>query len=60
MPCPSLSPWFDHSNYTWRSVRIMKILIMQLSPASHYFTSLRSKYSPQHPILKHSSSMFIP
>jgi hypothetical protein len=26
--------WPDHSNYTWRRVQIMKLLIMQFSPTS--------------------------
>jgi len=30
----------------------MKLLIMQSSPASRPFHSLRSKYSPEHPFLK--------
>jgi hypothetical protein len=34
MPCPSHSPWLDHSNYTWRRVQPMKLLIMQFSPIS--------------------------
>jgi hypothetical protein len=29
MPCPSHHPWLDHSNYTWRRVQVMKLLIMQ-------------------------------
>jgi hypothetical protein len=28
MPCPSHSPWLDHSNFTWRRVQVMKLLIM--------------------------------
>jgi hypothetical protein len=31
----------------------MKLLIMQSSPASCHFLFLRSKYSPQHPVLKY-------
>jgi len=31
---------------------------MQSSPASHHFLSLRSKYSPQHPVLKCPQSKF--
>jgi hypothetical protein len=27
---------------------------MQFSPTSYHFISLRSKYCPQHPVLKHS------
>jgi hypothetical protein len=44
MPCPSHAPWLDHSNYTWRRVQVMKLLIMQFSPTSCHFISLRSKY----------------
>jgi hypothetical protein len=29
MPCPPHRPWLDHSNYTWRRVQVMKLLIMQ-------------------------------
>jgi hypothetical protein len=53
IPCQSHPPWLDHSNYTWRRVQFMKHLIMQFSPTSRHFISLRSKYSPQHPLLKH-------
>jgi hypothetical protein len=38
-----------HSNYTWRRVQAMKRLIIQFSPTSYHFISLRSKYSPQYP-----------
>jgi hypothetical protein len=31
MPCPSHPPWLDNSNYTWRRVQVMKLLIMQFS-----------------------------
>jgi hypothetical protein len=31
----------------------MKLPNVQLSPFSRYFSPLRSKYSPQHPVLKH-------
>jgi hypothetical protein len=34
MPCPSHPSWLDHSNYTWQRVQVMKLLIMQFSPAS--------------------------
>jgi hypothetical protein len=27
-PCPFHPPWLDHSNYTWRSVQAMKLLIV--------------------------------
>jgi hypothetical protein len=35
----------------------MKLLIMQSSPASCHFLTLRSKYSPQHPVLRHLRSV---
>jgi hypothetical protein len=54
----SLSPWLYHSNYTWRRLRVIKILISQFSPLSHHFIPLRSKYSPHHPVLKHPSVYF--
>jgi hypothetical protein len=50
----------SHSNYTWRRVQAMKLLILQFSPISYHFISLGIKYSPQHPLLKHPQSMFIP
>jgi hypothetical protein len=31
-----------------------------IAPTSHYFNPFRSKYSPQHPFLKHQPSLFIP
>jgi hypothetical protein len=34
--------------------------IMRFSQDSCHFISLRSKYSPQHPVLKHPQSMFLP
>jgi hypothetical protein len=32
---------------------------LQFSPTSRHFISLRSKYSPQHPVLKHPQSMLL-
>jgi hypothetical protein len=32
---------------------------MQLSQPSRQFIPLRSKYPPQHPVLKHPQSMFL-
>jgi hypothetical protein len=37
----------------------MKLLIMQFSTTTCHFISLPSKYSPQHPVLKHPQSIFI-
>jgi hypothetical protein len=39
---------------------VMKLLIMQSPSASCHFLPHRSKYSPQHPVLKHPQSMFLP
>jgi hypothetical protein len=58
MPCPPHPPWLDHPNNSWWSVLDTKLL--QSSPASHHFLLLRSKYSPQYPVLTHPQSMFIP
>jgi hypothetical protein len=60
IPCPSHSPWLHHCNYTWRRVQVTKLLIMQFSQTSNHFIWLRSKYSPQHPVLRHLHSMFQP
>jgi hypothetical protein len=37
MPCPSHPPSLDYSNYTWRRIQVMKLLIMQSSPTSRHF-----------------------
>jgi hypothetical protein len=47
------------SSLTWRGVQVMKFFIMQFSPTSHHFISFRSKYSPQHSVLRHPQSMFL-
>jgi hypothetical protein len=50
----------DYSKYIWRRVQVMKLLIMQFSPTSCHFISLQSKHFPQHPVLKHPQSIFLP
>jgi hypothetical protein len=60
MPYPSHPPRLGHSKYTWRRVQVMKLLIVQFSPTSRHFISLRSKYSPQHHVLKHLQFIFLP
>jgi hypothetical protein len=57
MSCPFHPPWLQHFNYTWGKVQVMKLLIMQFSSTSCHFISLRSKYSPQQPVLKHPHSL---
>jgi hypothetical protein len=49
MPRPSHLPLVDHPNNNWRSIQVMKLLIMQSSPTSRHFLPLRSEYSLQHP-----------
>jgi len=53
---PRQSHPIGHSNNVWWSVQVTKLLIMQSSPASRHFLPLRSKYSPQHPVLYTPSS----
>jgi hypothetical protein len=53
MPRPPRPRRLDNSNYTWRRVQITKLLVMQFSPSSHHLILPRSKYPPQHPVLKH-------
>jgi hypothetical protein len=38
----------------------MTLLIVQSSPYSYYFLSVRSKYTPQHPAFKHPQSYVFP
>jgi hypothetical protein len=45
--CPAYVIHLDNSNYNWRSVQVMKLLIMQFSPTSCHFIP------SQHPVLKH-------
>jgi hypothetical protein len=40
MTRPSHPSWLDHSNYTWRRVQVVKLLIMQFSPISCRFVPL--------------------
>jgi hypothetical protein len=60
MPRPLHSLWFDLPTDIWGWVQIMKLHTVQLPPISRYFIPLRSKYSPQYPVLKHSQSMLFP
>jgi hypothetical protein len=47
MSCPSHPPWLDHSNYTWRRVQVMKLLIMQfLQPPVQMFPSAPCSQTP--------------
>jgi hypothetical protein len=57
---PSLSWSLGHYNYSWRTVQVAKLLVMQFSPTSYHFIPVWYKYSPQHPVLKHPQSTFLP
>jgi hypothetical protein len=37
IPCPSHTPWLDHSNYVWQGLQVMKLLIMQFPQISRHF-----------------------
>jgi hypothetical protein len=47
------APPISFSNNIGWAVQIIKVLIMQFSSLPCYLVPLRSKYSPQHPILRH-------
>jgi hypothetical protein len=53
MPYPFHPPCFEHCSNIWWSIHIM-----QITPTFCYFLLLRSKYSPQHPVLKHHCSIW--
>jgi hypothetical protein len=40
--------------------RVQELLIMQLSPISCNFVPIWSKYSPQHPVLRHPTVYVLP
>jgi hypothetical protein len=41
---PSHPPRLDHSNHAWRRIQVMKLHIMQFSPASCHFIPFRKFY----------------
>jgi hypothetical protein len=52
-------PWFNHSNnIRWR-IQVMNFIIMQFSPRT-VFLPFRSKYPPQHTVLKNPQSVLFP
>jgi hypothetical protein len=53
MTCPRPPPWPYRSYNIWWNVQIMKFLIIQSSLESRHILPLSSKYSLQHPVLKH-------
>jgi hypothetical protein len=51
MPRLNHTPWFDQPNNIWQEVQIIKLLVMQCSSLTYYFTLIRSTYSLKHPVL---------
>jgi hypothetical protein len=47
MPCPSHPPWLDHSNYTWRRVQVMKLLIKQIKRSYLFARTLHPESTEQ-------------
>ena len=60
MPRPSHSWRFYHPGNIWCGEQIIKLIIMLFSQLTCYLGPLSTKYSPQHPILKHSQPTFLP
>jgi hypothetical protein len=54
LPWPPHPPWLDYSNYTWRRVQAMKLLIMQFSLPRFMWMYL---YVVRSDILKHSQNL---
>jgi len=59
MPRPSHSSRFYHPKNIGWGVQIIKLLVMKFSPLPCQLVPLRSKYSPQHPFLKHPQNTFL-
>ena len=59
-PSPSHSSRFYHPHNIGWGVQIIYVLVMQSPPFPRYLFPPRSKYSPQHHILKHPQLPFLP
>ena len=60
MPRPYHSSRFDHSNYICDECRSLSASLRSFLHSPCYLVPVRSKYPPQHPILKHSQPTFLP
>ena len=60
IPRPSHSFRFDHPNNIWWAVQIIKFPTMYFSPLPCYLVHLYPKCSPQHPIVEHRRTTFLP
>jgi hypothetical protein len=58
MTRPSHPPWSDSPNNIWRGLQIMKLPSMQCYVAPYLSFPFRSRYFPQHPLLRYSQSAF--
>jgi hypothetical protein len=56
--CPSHPPWLDNSNYTWRTIQVMKLLIMQLYPTCFSLTNWLNRTVPQSRNFQHFEGSF--
>ena len=59
MASPSHSPFYHPQDNGW-AVQIIELLVMQSPPFPRYLVPPRSKYSPQHHVLKHQQLPFLP
>jgi hypothetical protein len=60
MPILSHFSWFYHPENIGWGIQIKKLLIMKFSQLPCYLVPHRPKYCPQHSILKHPQSTFLP
>ena len=60
MAHPLNSSRFDHTHFISWGIQIIKFLIILFCPLPFYIDTFGPKYSPQHPILKHPQSPFLP
>jgi hypothetical protein len=57
MPCQTHPFLRDDSTYIWRREQLTQLLVMQFPPLTRPFIHLRSKYSPENPVLIHVQYM---
>ena len=60
MPSLSHCSRFYHQHNIGWGVQVIQLLVMQCPPLLRYLVPPRSKYSPQHPVLKHPQLPFLP
>jgi hypothetical protein len=60
MPFLSNPPCSEHSNYIWRKVKVMKLVIIPSFLTLYDSIAFRLKSSPQHSVIKYLQSVFLP